>query len=590
MRSRLFACPALAALLLTLPGLAPGDNEPPGTLRVATLVDAEFDGDLALATVAEFDGLIRWPGNADFDAAIAQVVEGLEAAGFVKEQDAAARDRLTYRVEEYPLEEPAWRPVDATLRIDGDDEPLMTFSTNRNLLAVNSYSTPVGEMVLDVVDVGEASGEALDAFDLRGKAVLGDRDVGPLFEDAVIARGAAGVLGYSMPAYTQPQVARDAVQFGYVPYDDSARSWAITLSHAAQARLRTALAGGAVKVRVATQVEWTPGAIEKTVVAEIRGSARPRERLVFSAHIQEPGANDNASGVAAQLEMARVTARLLASGDANPRRTITFLWGDETVSTRRFVTQDAERARGILWGLSMDMVGQDPEKTGASFLIEKMPDPSAIWTRGDDSFSEWGAEPITSDRLMPHYLNDVVLGRALERSANTGWQVRMNPFEGGSDHVPFLDAGIPALLLWHFTDRYYHTDLDRLDKVSAAEMKNVGVTALTTALTLASADAATAGQLVAEVRDAAIARLRAETALSLAAIRDGGSLDSENEILQAWADWYDGALLSTGDIEVGGPSAAVDRHIAAAREAVSALHEDSLRRMSAERTGTQQTE
>jgi len=590
MRFRCFTCPALAAVLLAIAAVAAGESEPPATLQVAALVDSEYDGDLALATVARLEGLIRWPGNADFNTAIAQVVETLEAAGFVEEQGAVAGDRLTYRVEEYPLEQPAWQPLDATVRIDGEDEPLMTFTGNRNLLALNSHATPGGEITLDLVDVGNASGEALDAMDIRGKAVLGDRDADALFEDAVIARGAAGVLAYSMPAYTEPQLASDAVQFGNIPYEDSRRSWGITLSHAAQEKLRLALAEGAVRVRVGTRVEWTPGAIEKTVVAEVRGSTRPQERLVFSAHIQEPGANDNASGVAAQLEMARVAAKLSASGKADPERTITFLWGDETVSTKRFVTQDAERARDILWGLSMDMVGQDPEKTGASFLIEKMPDPSAIWTRGDDSFSEWGAEPITSDRLMPHYLNDVVLNRALERSAKTGWRVGMNPFEGGSDHVPFLDAGIPALLLWHFTDRYYHTDLDRIDKVSAAEMKNVGVTALTTALTLASADAATALQMIDEVREAASARLRTETALSLAAIRDGGDAAAENVILQAWADWYDGALLSTGDIEVGGPSAAVRQQIATARAAVTRLRDHNLERLSAERSIRQQTE
>ena len=32
--------------------------------------------------------------------------------------------------------------------------------------------------------------------------------------------------------------------------------------------------------------------------------------------------------------------------------------------------------------MSLDMVGEDVKKTGGSFLIEKMPDPSAIWTRG----------------------------------------------------------------------------------------------------------------------------------------------------------------------------------------------------------------
>ncbi|MEZ5284038.1 MAG: M28 family peptidase [Vicinamibacterales bacterium] len=51
--------------------------------------------------------------------------------------------------------------------------------------------------------------------------------------------------------------------------------------------------------------------------------------------------------------------------------------------------------------------------------------------------------------------------------------MRTSPYEGGSDHTSFLRAGVPALLNWHFTDRYYHTNLDTIDKVSAAEMGHV---------------------------------------------------------------------------------------------------------------------
>jgi hypothetical protein len=551
---------AIAGILLTACS-GSVDNSSPLTVRIAADVDNEFRGEQALASVAILDNYIRWPGNRDFDASIAHIVERLEAAGFVPEVDASAASRLVYRIEEFPLDQPAWRPVNATLRIDGQDTPLMSFSTNRNMLALHSFSTPNGEVVVDVIDVGDGSDEALDAVDVRGKAVFGDRDITELFEDAVIARGAAGVLAYSMPSYTNPQSNDKAVQFGEIAYDDARRSWGITLSYSAKERLRNA-------------------------VAELRGSLRPQERFVFSAHVQEPGANDNASGVAAQLEMARVAARLLESGAVNPQRTITFLWGDEMASTRRFVNQCTARKQGILWGLSMDMVGQDMEKTGASFLIEKIPDPSAIWTRGTESFSEWGAGEFTRDMLMPHYLNDVVLGRALERAASNGWIVKTNPFEGGSDHQSFLESGIPAVLLWHFTDQYYHTDLDRLEMVSAPEMKNVGVTALTTALTLTSADARTARQLIDEVRQAAINRLEIETALSLAAMRDGGSVEAEYEILETWARWYDGALLATDDIEVGGSSASAQRDIAAAREEVREALKTSRERLVGHGGGT----
>jgi aminopeptidase YwaD len=75
--------------------------------------------------------------------------------------------------------------------------------------------------------------------------------------------------------------------------------------------------------------------------------------------------------------------------------------------------------------------------------------------------------------------------------------VRTNPYEGGSDHTVFTRAGVPALLNWHFTDRYYHTNLDTPDKTSAPTMGNVATAVATTALFLASADASDEAPLMA---------------------------------------------------------------------------------------------
>ncbi len=101
-------------------------------------------------------------------------------------------------------------------------------------------------------------------------------------------------------------------------------------------------------------------------------------------------------------------------------------------------------------------------------------------------------------------------------------------------------------------------------------MKNVGVTALTTALILTSADSITTQQLIEEVQQAAIDRLRTETSLSVAAIRDGSTAVAEREILETWADWYDHALLAMDDIEVGGSSVETRRSIDTARIKVGA--------------------
>lgn len=570
----------LAVLLLFTVHAARSDDVRGPTADTADLVRALYDGDKAIETVAFLDAYIRWPGNTGFDAAIDHVAARLNSAGFVQEETAAAGARLTYRIEEYPMLQPAWEPLSASMTIQGQDEPILEFTSNRNMLAVGSNSTPAGGITAMLADVGKGTPAELDAAEIKGKIVLAEGRISELVQQAVIDRGAIGVLAYSLPEYLKPQINRHSIQFRSIDDDiGEHQSWAIALSTDAREKLLTALAKGDVQLHVVTDVKWTDNAIERTVVANIHGSEYPDERFVFSAHVQEPGANDNASGVGAQVEMARVAADLVTSGKVDSKRTITFLWGDEITSTNRYVTQDDERAKGIRWGLSLDMVGEDTAKTGGTFLIEKMPDPSAIWTRGEDMHSEWGGDPMTKADMRPHYFNDLVLGRALEQAATNGWVVKTNPFEGGSDHVPFLRGNIPGLLFWHFTDQFYHTDRDRLEMVSADELKNVGVTALVTAIALTSADGPLARSLIVEVRIAAIARLETETDLSVAAIKDGKAIADERDIVTTWASWYDSALASMVDIEVGGSSFATESTIETARKGVSQTLADSLAKL-----------
>lgn len=543
-------------------------------------VRERFSGARAKETVAFLDQFVRWPGNRGFDASIAHIVDRLEQAGYVSESRAGAGTRLTYRIEKYPMSTPAWEPVGATLNIDGESAPVLRFETNRNMLATNSYATPAGGATAELVDGGDGKPATLDSLNVRGKIVLARTSVSRLFTEAVTKRGAVGVVAYSLPAYLQPEKNQTSIQFGGVPRDTVARGWGVVLSYAAHQRLRAALARGATRVRVSTDVRWTPNAVEQAVIAEVRGARLPDERFVFSAHVQEPGANDNASGVGAQVEMARVAAEMLKAGTINPARTITMLWGLEIRSTDRYITQDFVRARGIRWGLSLDMVGEDIAKTGGTFLIEKMPDPSAIWTRGEDKHSEWGGSPITKAQLTPHYFNDFVLARCLEQAATNGWLVKTNPFEGGSDHTPFLKAKKPGLLFWHFTDQFYHTDGDRIDMVSADELRNVGMSALVTALVLTSADGAATRTIVAELEQAAVARLGVELTLSRTAIAAGGGVAHEQDILSTWATWYLDALGTAAEIEVGGASAQTLAAIAQSKARVEATRVSALRGLS----------
>jgi hypothetical protein len=138
-----------------------------------------------------------------------------------------------------------------------------------------------------------------------------------------------------------------------------------------------------------------------------------------------------------------------------------------------------------------------------------------------------------------------------DQGKHANWKVNYNPFEGGSDHTPFLKSKIPGLLMWHFTDVFYHTDNDRLDKVSATTMKNVGISALTTAYTLVTADENTALFTVNEVKAVALIRLKTEYNLSKQAIISGKStIQQEKHIISTWGKYYTDALLTISSIPV----------------------------------------
>lgn len=531
--------------------------------RYAVLARQNFQADNALSTVAFVESRWRLAGNTGFNESIHLVEKQLKAAGYLEESAAPAGARLTYRIERRPMNKPAWEPVDAQVFIEGETSPLLSFKTNRNMIAINSASTPEEGITAELVLVENEAGWKQD---LKGKIVMGDQHLSGVHAKAMQA-GAVGALGYAMPLYTQPEKNIHSIQFGGIVYNKTNQGWGILLSYAARERLKAALGKGSVKLKVMVKTK-SYDSEELTIVADVHGSVKPDERFVFSAHVQEPGANDNASGVGTLAEMARVTAALVQSKELDPRRSITFLWGDEIISTRRYIREDSLRALGIKWGCSLDMVGEDTKKTGGSFLIEKMPDPSAVWTRGNDKHSEWGGSPLPESAIVPHYFNDLLLTRCLNEAAGNDWVVNTNPFEGGSDHTPFLDAKIPGLLMWHFTDMFYHTDADRLDKVSGTTMKHLGVSALVTSWLLTTADNATAIALVKDLKASATKRLSAELALGNANVKKGNPLNDEAHIIEVWQKYYAAVLDTMTDIPVEGAATSLTNVIEQAKKSV----------------------
>lgn len=510
------------------------------------LTRANFNEKNAFETTSFVEKYFRVPGNTGFNASIHRIEEILKKAGYVAEKNNEFEGPLTYRIEKRPMKRNTWEPVNASVTILGESTPLIAYATNRNMIPINCPSTPAEGVTAEVVFVGKGTAADFEGKDLKGKIVFGDVATGRLIAAAVKA-GAIGAMGYSVPKYNQPEIHQTSISFGSM--QANAGIWSLLLSYGVKEKLKAACLKGKVELKVNIETKIYQ-AEELTIVANVKGSVNPNERFVYSAHVQEPGANDNATGVGTLAEMARVTAVLLKTGKLKPQRTLTFLWGDEIVSTGRYITDDKERAKGILWGMSLDMVGEDTQKTGGTFLIEKMPDPSAIWTRGNDKHSEWGAGNVKENDLFPHYYNDFIFDICKTQGQFANWTVNFNPFEGGSDHTPFLQNKIPGLLMWHFTDVFYHTDNDRIDKVSATTMKNVGVSALTAAYTLITANEATATATVAQVKNDALIRLKTEFDLSKKAIADGKSVIDEKHIVEVWGKYYVDALATINTMAV----------------------------------------
>jgi cyclophilin family peptidyl-prolyl cis-trans isomerase len=574
--------PADDALAATVRGELAAARRLPAALeaRVAPTIDAlweGFDPAQAIAQVRFMDQYWRLAGNEGFDAAIDRVKARLIAEGFT---ELPARPTAPITVPSLwiePAPEPSlgWDQAVATLAIVRDGQPeqvVISRARERLALEINSFSTPSGGVTAKLVDVGRGATAAdYEGKDVAGAVVMGTASAGQLFTQAVVNRGAIGVVSLApLPGYLDKNP--DILQWGSIPYDEARKGFGFRATARAAEALKAAAASGSARVRaeVVTSFARKP---ERTLAAEIPGATRPDERIVIAAHVQEPGANDNASGTATNMELARaLVTGIRSKAISAPARTLTFLWVNEISGSRRWLSEHPDQKDGVKYMFSMDMTGEDITKTGGHFLVERWPDPGAVWTRPWDPHTEWGAGNVRADSLNGDLINDLHLAlceRVAAKSVTaTGqpWDVRSNPYEGGSDHTQFGNAGIPSVLDWHFTDRFYHTNQDTAEKTSPEEMRRVGTAVASTAWLMASATAADAQAVAALVRSAGAARVAVETREGAIA-RAGVKPEDNATIVAAWRKWYDEAVASVSRLAVT-PRAGADwqaRRVAASQ-------------------------
>ena len=204
------------------------------------------------------------------------------------------------------------------------------------------------------------------------------------------------------------------------------------------------------------------------VVATLRGTTTPDRRYVVSGHYDSrcsnpndavcdaPGANDDASGVAAVMELARVMAT------RTPESTIVFMAVAGEEQGLYGSTYYAEQAKQQGWNIAgmftNDIVGSSLGQNGF-----REPRSVRLFAEGvppDETAAEaaarrtTGSENDTPPRQLARYAEEVA------DATDTGMDVRIiykrDRYLRGGDHIPFLQRRFPAARFTEVNEDYRH--------------------------------------------------------------------------------------------------------------------------------------
>jgi Zn-dependent M28 family amino/carboxypeptidase len=216
------------------------------------------------------------------------------------------------------------------------------------------------------------------------------------------------------------------------------------------------------------------------VVTAIIPGANPRlrdEEIAYSCHLDHPrpGANDNASGSMAILEVARTLAKLIREGKiARPARTIRFIWPPEIEGTHALLNARPDLPRRIRAVIHLDMVGGSPE-TKAIFHITRGPAslPSFIY----DVAEEFGSF-VNEQSLRYASGASAAYPLVAPEGGKEALLGELSEFSMGSDHVVYTDSSfaIPSIYLNDWPDRFIHTNYDTPANVDPTKLKRAGFT------------------------------------------------------------------------------------------------------------------
>jgi len=391
-----------------------------------------------------------------------------------------------------------WRVKDAKLYMV---EPVERLICDYSSVAVSlmPYSNG-GNDEAEVVYVKEGKSDRdYSGLDVAGKIVFATGGNGAVVHrEAVIKRGALGVIvGFSnrRDRYQFPDLV-EVNRLSPTGEERSKTKWGFTLSYRQTQWLKSFFKmGSKVRVKAKVDAELFDGDMP-VLSAAIRGKKYPEEEILLMAHLDhyKPGANDNASGSAGLMEIARTLMGLIRNGAIErPDRTIRFLWLPEMHGAMAYIDKHRDIGKRALAGINLDMIGEDYGECISCLTVTHQPfsSPSFI---GD--IVKYFVEVISNIDLFE------------QRGKKYLLNYRFMGYSGGSDHVMFSDptVGVPSVMIGH-PDVFHHTSFDTPDKVDATEMKRSVVLTTLSSLLIANADNNMAYNIANLVSDRGIKRI-----------------------------------------------------------------------------------